>query len=277
MIAVVIYGEFRTFEINLKENLKELFGEVTLPLHFYILTEKCEEYESKKKRVQDIISEFGYEIKYFENIDESTYYDKEVEDGIYNDFHSIQYNGNRDDFTPRLFYRRCLVNKIMNQISHEKSFIYSKVVSVRIFDMIFKRFRSLSFLNNPDYTALYYAVDSLFIGEPGAINLIFNINIISNIMRIDDISKFREFYSKNDHHLSQIMPMLALETIFQVILYNHFLYGSLNLRYDYTRKNINRLWNESEDGKTSRSYIIEIVTPYIQTEHLFALHCPIRK
>lgn len=277
MIAVVVYGEFRTFEINLKENLKELFGEVTIPLHFYILTENCQEYESKKKRVEDIISEFGHEIKYFEKLDECKYYNKEVEDGIYNDFHSIQYNGSRDDFTPRLFYRRCLVNQIMNHISNERGVIYSKVVSMRIFDMIFKRFRSLSFLNIPEYTAVYYAVDSLFIGTPEAINLILNCNKISNIMQIDDISKFRDFYSKNDHHLSQIMPMLALETIFQVILYNHFCYGSFNLRYDYTRHNINQLWNASEEGKTSRSYIIEVVTPYIQSEHLFALHCPIRK
>lgn len=277
MIAVVIYGEFRTFEINLKENLKELFGEVTIPLHFYILTENCQEYESKKKRVQDIISEFGYEIKYFEKLDDCNYFDKEAEDSIYNDFHSIQYNGSRDDFTPRLFYRRCLVNKIMNHISSETGRIYSKVVSVRLFDMIFKRFRSLSFLNIPEYTAVYYAVDSLFIGTPVAINLIFKINKISNIMKIDDIHKFREFYSKNDHHLSQILPLLALETIFQVILYNHFSYSSLNLRYDYTKNNINQLWNVSEERKTSRSYIIEVVTPYIQSEHLFVLHCPIRK
>ena len=80
MIAVLIYGQFRSFKLNLMNNLHELFDEVTSDIHFYFLTDNCpdyQDYEENKEQVFRIINEYKNvknikcEIKYFEHLDSS--------------------------------------------------------------------------------------------------------------------------------------------------------------------------------------------------------------
>ena len=278
MFSVIVYGEFRTFEVNLRENLKELFGEIAGPIHFYILTEDCDGYADKKKQVIDIISGFGYNIMYFERISECSLYDSEVENSICLDYHSIPSHQSRDAFTPKLYYRKALINQVMNSLTKTNGFTYDKVVSVRLFDMIYKRCKSLSFLNKgDDEHFLYYGVDSLFIGSKSIINKLYSLEPISKVIQLDDMNKFQQFYYQNDFYLSQVMPRLALETIYQSLIYKYFLTNSMNLRFDYTRHNINQLWNNALEDNTNRQDIIDFATPFIQTDYLFVLHCPRRK
>jgi len=272
-LAVVIYGEFRTFDINLEENLNELFGEIADPsiIHFYILTELTPGFTEEKEAICNIIKNFGSRIIYFETIDSCSYYDSELEQKIVDDYKIIPDDRHRDSFTPRLYYRRCLVYQIMNTLSLENP--YDRIVSARPFDMIYRRFKSMSTVyENSDI--LYYSVDSLFIGSPNNMNKLFTFRPISNILIACEEPGFLEFFSKNDLSLSRYMP-ICLETIYQALLFTYFINNSKNLRYDYTRLNFHKMVNKPLED--SRDRIIDFITPFIETDTLFSLHCPRRK
>jgi len=279
MFAILIYGEFRTFETNLKENIRELFGELNKPVHFYILTEDCQDYEIKKNKVIGIIEDSGYEVngryevKYFENMKTCKDYDINFENEIYNDYYHIPYDKVRDDFTPKLFYRRCLINKIMNNFGIK----YDKVFFVRLFDVIFKRAKSLDFFNNIHDNKIYYSVDTFFISTQENINIFFNFNFISNIIHLDNMYEFQKFYLENDYNLGKFVPKIALETIYNSILYNNFYNNCKNLRYDFTRNNLDSIWNNYLKDNTIRNDIIDFIVPFIKDDYLFVLHCPKRR
>lgn len=280
MFAVLIYGEFRTFEINLKDNIRELFSELDKPLHFYILTEDCSDYEIKKNKVIGIIEDSGYEVngryqvKYFENMKTCKDYDIAIENEIYNDYYNIPYDKERDDFTPKLFYRRCLINKIMNNSGIK----YDKVIFARLFDVIFKRIKSLNFFNNrDDNNNIYYSVDTFFISSQKNINIFFDIDLLSNLIKINNRELFQCFYIEHDYNLGKFIPKIALETVYNSILYNYFFNNCKNLRFDFTLQNLDLLWNDCLKYNTIRKDIIDFIVPFIQNDYLFVLHCPKRK
>jgi len=270
MIAVLIYGEFRTYNINLKENLTQLFGEISDPglLHFYILTPDV---HAEKEAVAKIITDFGSSIHYFETMDSCSQYNPEIEQKIVDDYTQIAYNRAKDLFTPRLYYRRCLIHDIMK--THKKV-SYDRVMLVRPFDMVYQRCKSMSYVY--DTPLLYYGVDSLFIGSPTDMDHLFTLRPISSILGVCGEPEFREFFYKNDRCLAEIMP-LCLEIIYQALLYTYFRNNSKNLRYDYTRFNMAEMWNKSLEDPTCRDRIVEFILPFIETDTLFILHCPRRK
>ena len=47
-IAIINYGEFRSFKLNLLNNLNEILNNINSEIHFYFLTENCDEYDYKK-------------------------------------------------------------------------------------------------------------------------------------------------------------------------------------------------------------------------------------
>jgi hypothetical protein len=124
---------------------------------------------------------------------------------------------------------------------------------------------------------LYYGGDNLFIGTPAIINELYSTPLISDAIQVDDGYTFQRFYAQNDLYLSQIMPKLALETIFQALIYKQFRHRSMNLRYDFTRHNLNLMWNKALIDNTCRADIIEFALPFIDKDYLLLLHCPRRK
>ena len=267
--AVIMYGGFRSFRLNLKRNMEELLSEISSPIHFYILTEYCEDYEEKKQEVIDIIKSYNHEIKYFENINTCSHYNKEEEEAIYNNYYSIFFKGDRNDFTPKLFYRRCLINKIMNTFKID----YDKIICARLFDIVIKRYKSLDFINDPTDDTLYYSIDTIIIGKMNALNKMFAINSISNILHIPeyDLNNFIDLYKQNDRCLASLLPLCS-ETIYHSIIFKKFLKNSKNLRFDYTRQNIQCQWQHTKNAEQ----IIEIVSKYVTDDYLFVFLCPNR-
>ena len=238
MIAVLIYGQFRSFKLNLMHNLHELFDEVTSDIHFYFLTENCPDYENNKERVFEIINRYTNknnikcEIKYFENLDSSHYYNSAIEQQICKNYDYIQTRYKKDIFTPKLIYRRCLINEIMN---NETKIKYDKVIFARLFDAIFKRCKSMDFINDATDNKLYFGVDTLFLGKQEDMNILMKIDYISNKININNIYDFQKFYIKFDECLGQMLPMCASEIIFASVIFNHFLDRCQNLRFDLSK------------------------------------------
>jgi hypothetical protein len=288
MLAVLLYGEFRKFELHLKRNIEAILGDVIGEVHFYILTEQCEGYNEKKNKIISIIESYGYQVKYFETIDSCSQYNKEEEDILYNDYHSIPC-WDRDNFTPKLLYRRRLIHRIMKSFHIN----YEKVMLARLFDVIIKKYKLLSFINNKDDTSLYYAVDSFIISIPEKLDIFLKNDLISNIIEIPEEKKFEfnEFYKMNDNYLASTMPKLALETIYMSILFKNFT-DTCNLRFDYTKervqyKIITNYQPENESVGIEIDRINGVITykkwdrvePLDNSidDYLFIYHCPLRK
>ena len=244
MIAVLVYGQFRSFKLNLMNNLHELFDEVTSDIHFYFLTENFADYEKNKEDVFQIINHYknenniNCEIKYFENLDSSIYYSSAIEQQICEDYNNIQTPYKKDVFTPKLIYRRCLINEIMNREPGNSQIKYDKVIFARLFDAIFKRCKSLEFINDVNDNKIYFGVDTLFLGKQDDMNILMKVDYISNKIIINNVYEFHIFYIKHDECLGKMLPMCASETIFSAVIFNNFLDRCQNLRFDYSRDGI---------------------------------------
>lgn len=278
MIAVLFYGGFRSFRLNLLDNLHELFDEVIHPIHFYILTDYCEEYEIKKGEVMNIIKEFDKrnqcEITFFENIHTTSYYDQNIEDKIVEDYINIKTNHTKDVFTPKLIYRRCLINSIMNSLGGK----YDKVIFARLFDMIYKRSKPLHFINDFTDNTLYFGIDTTFIGSQDDMNILFNNDLISNKIKIENMNEFSDFFSSYDSYLGKIIPICSCEAIFSSILFNQFKNKCKNIRFDFTKNNC-IAHNEVCNSKNSKdkNEIIRIFEKYNTDDFLIIYFCQNRK
>jgi len=286
MLAVLIYGQFRSYPLHLHNNLIELFEEVTVPLHFYFLTEDSNNYEVKKQDVLNIIFEFArtynktIEIKYFENMNSTTFYNANIENTIINDYNQIQTPYAKDAFTPKLIYRRCLINNIMNTFMIE----YDKVMLVRLFDVNYKRCKSLDTINNILDTILYFGVDTIFFGKHEDMNILLNIDLISNKLALqkNDMNEFRQFTSKFDNFLANMMPLCASEIIFSRIIFNNFPNRNRNLRFDFTPDFIMKLIDvhvvNEVDKQDSKAYVNTILALNLNAnDYLIIFLCPKRK
>ena len=49
-IAIINYGEFRSFKLNLLNNLNEILNNINGNIDFYFLTENCSKYDTKKMK-----------------------------------------------------------------------------------------------------------------------------------------------------------------------------------------------------------------------------------
>jgi hypothetical protein len=278
MIAVLLYGEFRTYMINLEENLKQLFNDVHCEIHFYILTENCDNFYKHKQQVSDIINKFGYKINYFEQLKDCTCYDSDLENNLYADFVSIVFPGQRDLFTPKLLYRRTVINKVLNEYADSHNLQYTRVMFVRLFDTVIYKNKSLHFLNTQD-DILYYGTDFIFIGNMNIINNLFTVDYISNILKFDNIYNFKNFFESHEYFLSTLMPipMLALETIYIAIVYNNFLHNSLSIRMDFTRLCTQGITAHNFPPPITRDRVIQHLSQHMSNEFLLTIHCHLRK
>ena len=64
------------------------------------------------------------------------------------------------------------------------------------------------------------------------------VDYIRNKIMLNNIYEFHKFYMKHDQCLGEMLPMCASETIFSVVIFNHFLDRCQNLRFDYSKPGI---------------------------------------
>jgi hypothetical protein len=277
-IAVSCYGEFRSFHLNLLNNLHELFDEVIYPLHFYILTSTyTSDFEEKKQQVISIIHEHNpnNKIMFFESIDTTQFYNIDEEERLVNDYNSIQCPQEKLVFTPRLIYRKFLIDKIINQFDEK----YKKVIHVRLFDTVITRDKSLSFINDVNDNNVYYGSCELLIGKQDDINMVCNFNYISDIINHgNDIDEFIEFFKKQNKCLGDILPISCTEWIILSNIYKYFKGRCINLWFDFSNNDKAGFELHETEYKTEKiENIRAILQKYNQNEYLSILCCPYRK
>ena len=169
-IALMMYGQFRSYKNNLQHNLKMLYPILKdYNVNVFILTEKSGNYSlDNEKEIINVFKQWNFNvcfIKYVEDID-----DDEEEKYYWNFIKNKKNNkGYANDFVPRLQYRRnYLVNNLVNEYTIKHNLNIDLAIYARIFDIKFSHVKPIDkILNiNTDFKDVVYCCpDMIFIGK----------------------------------------------------------------------------------------------------------------
>jgi len=143
-IALMVYGQFRTYATNLRENVRmlaPLFKDNVV--HVFILSTKLASgnYSDQNEReIRGIFDEFGFNLclfEYVENLDSEHAANERATRDSY--FASLQNNdGVNNEFIPAIMYRKFALNKLKNEYCKRHNIDMDLHVFGRLFDVIIK-------------------------------------------------------------------------------------------------------------------------------------------
>jgi hypothetical protein len=255
-IAIMIYGQFRNYKKNLRNNINMLDPFLKLNtnsntiIHVFLLTDKKKDGNYSPENENEIIcifKEFGFKIgfiKYIEDCDSD-----EDEDFVHEHFmNNVKHKkGIDNDFVPRLIYRKYLLNQLKNKYTTENNIHIDLNVYCRLFDM------NISFNKNPLTIAnevnkiydnpniLLGASDTFFIGTNATIDYLFSLSELYKTGKIyhDDIwddMRFFIFYFNYDSCLALLRHTYSPEVQYMAhIFYSNYRYQ--HVRFDYNNPN----------------------------------------
>jgi hypothetical protein len=80
----------------------------------------------------------------------------------------------KDEFVPRYYYRRQILNTIRHESEIETRKAYDWVIMARMFDMTYEKMRPLDFLvGPPEEQTVYASIDNIVMGSPETVDAIF--------------------------------------------------------------------------------------------------------
>ena len=143
-IALMIYGQFRSYAANLRENVRMLAPILKdSVVHVFVLSNKLAAgnySEQNEREVRRILDEAGFNVcffEYVENLDsDHTANERAVHDSY---FANLQNNaGVNNEFIPAIMYRKFALNEIKNAYCKEHDIDMDLHVFGRLFDVIIK-------------------------------------------------------------------------------------------------------------------------------------------
>lgn len=188
-IALMMYGQFRSYKHNLRQNLLALRPILQDNfVHVFILTDKLPEgnysIENEKEILDIFEKEFGYKVEFLSYIEN---YDMREEQKYVEDFNNTVKDriGIENTFVPNLMYRKYLLNKLCNEYIDRNSIHIDLHFYARVFDTVY------FYNNNPviknslkkikitiarlldDHKNILFSADSLFICQRKALTDLF--------------------------------------------------------------------------------------------------------
>jgi len=260
-IALLIYGQFRTYKDNLRQNIMTLWPIFENKIvYVFILSDKKLDgnYSSNnEKEILSILNEFNFKVVflyYVEDIFDTD--EKKYCDSFYQ---TIKHNkGIQNSFVPNLMYRKNLLSKLSSDFINFNKLKIDVFLYARLFDMDISYIKnttifpiSFNIIKNNIYNLLEAknniigSSDSLFIGTQEGIQYLFdNWNDNGDIKIFhDDIwndSEFSKFAYSVDSFLSYNRHIYAPEIQYLArSYYSNFKY--FNIRSDYNNiMNVNQ-------------------------------------
>jgi hypothetical protein len=246
-ISFLIFGQFRTFKINLESNLKNIYNSIIdgNEIDVFILTDKKIKGNYSKENLNNIIEIFkkfncniGF-IKYWEDL--KLYYEKD--DLIQEQYNKeCKHNKGQDKFVKRVWYRTYLLNKFKNKFSKENNKNYDLNIYIRPFDMTINPLKSNEVIKKKIKDCLVnekllMSIDTIFIGNNKVINKLFDFGK-EHIIYHDNIwknKKLSKYFLKIDKWLYKRKRTYCSEIqIYSYIYHNNFDFESI--RYDFNNK-----------------------------------------
>jgi len=275
-IVLMVYGQFRTYKKNLRNNLKMLepiFKNHNI--HVFLLTDKKSEgnYSIKaEEEIKDIFKEFNFTIHLFDYIENYNEYEENATNKGF--FNNIKHRkGVDNDFVPNLIYRKYFLNKLKNEYITKNKMNIDLTVFSRVFDIIITNNLSLNLIENEiekvynDNNVLLGSADTFFIGSQQTMDYLFSLsarfkdgNIYHDTIWED--SNFVNFVSSMDSCLCKCRATYSPEI--QSIAHMYYSsYTYKNIRVDYnnpeTPLNKNFLYNIYHDPYRFDNANIDII------------------
>jgi len=251
-VALMVYGQFRNYKKNLRNNIRMLepfLNTNDINVHVFLLTDKKKEGNysiENENQIIDIFKEVGYNIGFIKYIEE---YDSMEEDIVYENFmNNVKHKkGIDNDFVARLIYRKYFLNQLKNQYIRENNIQIDLNIYCRLFDM------NISFNKHPLTIAnevhkiydnpniILGASDTFFIGTNNAVDYLFSLGELYKSGKVyhDDIwddMRFFIFYFNYDSCLALLRHTYSPEVQYMAhIFYSDFRYQ--HIRFDYNNPN----------------------------------------
>jgi len=266
-VALMIYGQFRNYKKNLRNNIHMLEPFLNLEntnVHVFLLTDKRTEGNYSVENENEIIGifkEVGYNIGFVKYIEDCHTGDEEhlVHENFMN---NVKHNRGIDNgFVPRLIYRKYLLNQLKNQYIAENNIHIDLNVYCRLFDM------NISFNKNPLTIAnevhkiydnpniLLSASDTFFIGTNSVIDYLFSLSELYKVGKVyhDNIwdeMRFFIFYFNYDSCLALLRHTYSPEVQYMAhIFYSEYKYQHIRVDYNNPNSeyNLHMLYNITVD------------------------------
>ena len=206
-IALMVYGQFRTFEQNLINNIDALmpifeYNHVTV----FILSDKKEEGNyslQNENRIVDMFRSKNINIGFIKFVEDYDISNEETD--ISNKFHNnVKHKlGIQNEFIPKLIYRTYLLNQLKNEYVENNMMTFNLTIYCRMFDMNITQNINSNYIknkihnlyNNPKLIAC--SADTFFIGSKEGIDHVFNLSnkIKLNELYHDEIWNNSDFYN----------------------------------------------------------------------------------
>jgi len=275
-IAIMVYGQFRTYKNNLIKNINMLKPIINnCNVHLFILSDKSKNgnySQFSEDQIKNIFLSYGFKIHifdYIENFDFSEEEDKYVET-FFNNINDR--SGIENEFVPKLIYRKNILNKLKNDYINSNNIEIDLTIYCRLFDVIItnnlsfeKIEHEINHLYNND-NIVFGSSDTLFIGSQKSINYLFDLpNGYIYHNQIWEDQKFLQFISSIDLVLFQTRATYSpeIQYISHIYFSSHFDYK--NIRVDFnnidSQENKYALYNIILDPKrklfTTNSFILK--------------------
>lgn len=272
-IALFMYGQYRSYKLNLENNINELSGIFNKYfVNVFILTDKDPENENE---VRNIFLKNNCNICFIKYIDDFDF--SSVEDANEQRYQSKPGLG-KNKFVAKLMYRKYLINKLKNEYIETNKMNIHIHFYVRLFDTIIK-------LNtNVDYSLeeadLYGSHDTFYFGKRECIDYLFDFGKDLKLYdeEIWNEPYFYNYYINMDYTLTSLKHTLSPEIQYAAhMFYSNFKYK--NVRFDHN--NVNSPENETTlfrinhcpyRNSLKNEYLYHCNTPSDINEHLPTLY-----
>lgn len=246
-ISLCVYGQFRSWNINLENNMKELeilFNNYIV--NVFILTDKKESGNysiDNENKIKDIFEKYKSKIHFIKYIEDFDLFEEQNASEYF--YNNCKHSRGKHDFVPNLMYRKNLLNNLKNQYISSNKMNIHKHFYIRLFDMkISKRCTdNKKIIESIDLFEISGSHDSFYYGSKEAMDYLFNINFKIYQDEIWDDKDFYDFFLSMDHCLCTLKHTYAPEVQYAAhIYYSKYKYN--NIRFDYNNvNNIDNLFN----------------------------------
>lgn len=147
----MIYGQFRTYANNLRENVRMLaplfgFGKIQscpCKVHVFVLSNKLASgnySEQNECEIRGIFDDFGFNVCFFDYVEKLDSSHAENERAVHDAYFANLKNndGVNNEFIPYMMYRKFALNQIKNDYCNQHNINIDLHVFGRLFDVIIK-------------------------------------------------------------------------------------------------------------------------------------------
>lgn len=253
-ITLMIYGQFRSYDINLRKNLHILAPIFRNNIvYVFVLSNKLESGNYSKQnehKIRDIFDEFGFNVCFFDYVENLDSNHASNERAVYDYYFTSlkNKNGVNNDFIPVIMYRKFVLNQIKNAYCKKHNIKVDLHMFGRLFDVIIQYpVNGLSQLDHmkqikyeidklticsSDALTVLGSSDTLFIGTQEPMDYLFKSVLQLKGPEIWNDHKFNDVMMNADLCLSIYQATYSPEV--QYIAHMYFsAFKYKNIRFDY--------------------------------------------